>query len=175
LIVRLVDEALLSLFAAWWLLSIICQWKFQGIERLRTFDLLHLIPSCRFFAPRPSGRDYHIEYRLRDAAGREEGWRRIHLAGDRSWGSTLWHPDKRMRKGFGTTVRHLLQYRTKWGDETARRSLPYLRLLMFVDNKTTAFKGEAIQFRVLSSQDFALDCRVRLTFKSDWHAKGQVH
>ncbi len=98
----------------------------------------------------------------------------MQLAGDRYWVTTLWHPDKRMRKGFGATVRYLLQYRTKWGDETARRSLPYLRLLMLVDNQATALKGEAIQFRILSSQDFALDCRVRLTFKSDWHVKCQA-
>jgi hypothetical protein len=168
------NEVLLSLFVAWWLLSIICQWKTHSIERIRAFDFLHLIPSCRFFAPRPSGRDYHLEYRLRDAAGREDRWRRMQLAGDRYWVTTLWHPDKRMRKGFGATVRYLLQYRTKWGDETARRSLPYLRLLMLVDNQATALKGEAIQFRILSSQDFALDCRVRLTFKSDWHVKCQA-
>ena len=170
MIVRFVGWALLGLFAAWWLLSLLGQSKTRHIARVRAFDLFHLIPSCRFFAPRPSCRDYHLEYRLRGPSGLECRWRRIVLAGERSWISVLWHPDKRTRKALSTIVRQLSRYLSRWGDQSTRQSLPYLRLLLFVENNISAQTGEALQFRILSSADYAQDCRVRLTFKSDWHS-----
>ena len=50
------------------------------IKSLRYRDILHLIPSWRFFAPTPGCRDYHLELRIRKRGETDPDiWRRVLL------------------------------------------------------------------------------------------------
>lgn len=164
------ELGLFSLFTGWWLLSFFAQTRSALINKLRYRDLLHLIPSWRLFAPAPGCRDYHLEYRIRHRwQEAPDVWRRVRLCQPRSWSNMLYNPTKRTRKAAATLVRRLLQQSHDYGYDVAVRSLPYLSLLIFLQRRESSRHGVAIQFRIVSCQDFARDCQSRLLFTSSWH------
>jgi hypothetical protein len=160
--------ALAVLFGVWAALSGLSQLRPAWLQRLKSRDLLHLIPNWRFFAPNPARRDYHLEYRTLAAGGAPRRWQRVQTIARRSISCALWHPAKRRRKAFNTLIRRLMRAAIDWGPQGAGRSVAYLTVLNHVQRKAGA--REPVQFRIVTAQDFCAARPVRLAFTSDWHA-----
>jgi hypothetical protein len=167
----LIDWLLLAVFVGWWTISLFGQLKQPQVSAIKSKDLLHLIPSWRFFAPVPVRRDFHIEYRLRAQNSDLTRWMRIPLSAEKDFLCALWNPGKRLRKAFSTSVRRLTGTLRQNGYYAAATSLAYLHLLYYVQHITANTEGRALQFRIISCQDLAHDQHVRLIFTSSWHAQ----
>jgi hypothetical protein len=165
------DTALVALFGLWWVISALGQRKCPRVSRIKANDVLHLIPSWRFFAPSPVRRDYHLEYRLKTLESETTRWRRIKFGCDRSFWCTVWNPQKRVRKAFTTSVRRITRLMRAYGFEVAARSLAYLHLLNYLQNRPAASKGSQLQFRIVATQDYADEVRSSLVFTSSWHLR----
>lgn len=162
------EAVLCGIFFSWWVLSAAGQSKARMMSTIRSYDLFHLIPNCRFFAPVPARRDYHLEYRTRTENGCHSRWQRVVLLDERRWWTSFWNPKKRLRKAFNTAVRRIARNRKNWGDKSAKQSLSYIQLLIFVTKMVSGQAGD-VQFRILSASDFAEEPSLRLNFISDWH------
>jgi hypothetical protein len=160
--------AIAVVFTAWAALSGLSQLRPAWLQRLKSRDLLHLIPNWRFFAPNPARRDYHLEYRTLRAGGAPGRWQRVPTIARRSIISIVWHPAKRRRKAFNTLIRRVMRAASEWGQHRAGRSIAYLTVLNHVQR--TAGVCEPVQFRIVTAQDFCAARPVRLAFTSDWHA-----
>ena len=136
---------------------------------MRSFDCLHLIPNWRFFAPIPAKKDYHLEYRLKLGESNTTRWERIELVAQRNFWSMFWYPSKRLRKAFNTSVRRIKRRLSDSGFDSASRSVSYLHLLNYLQNSVLINNAKALQFRIISQQDFAKNRKPRLVFTSDWH------
>jgi hypothetical protein len=163
------DFILGGFFTLWFLISSCSQFKVKWVSKLRTLDILHLIPNWRFFAPMPARKDYHLEYRIKTKELGTSKWRQIQLTSERSLWCVVWYPQKRLRKSFNTSVRRITRMLFEKGYESTARSIAYLHLLNYLQNRSPAKKANSLQFRIISQQDFADDCKSRLVFTSDWH------
>jgi len=166
------ESIVLAAFSGWLLLSVAGQFKRPALTAIRYRDVLHLIPNWRFFAPVPARRDYHLEYRLRNAQSQPTRWKRVELLSRRTHWCFFWYPEKRLRKSFNTSVRRLTRIRREYGYDSAARSLAYLHLLNFLQSNAQ-LKGEALQFRIITCQDFA-PAPLRLVFTSNWHKQAST-
>lgn len=163
------DITLSVVFGSWWVISAAGQGKGPRISAIKTNDLLHLIPNWRFFAPSPARRDYHLEYRLKTFESETTLWRRVKLSSDRSIRCMVWNPEKRVRKAFTTSVRRITRHKRMHGFDGAARSLAYMHLLNYLQNRQASAKGRQLQFRIVASQDFADEVKTSLVFASSWH------
>jgi len=165
------DITLIAFFSLWWVISAVGQRKGPDVSAIKAKDILHLIPSWRFFAPSPARRDYHLEYRLKTFESEITHWRRVMLSCDRSLWCMVWNPQKRIRKAFTTSVRRITRLMRAHGFEVAARSLAYMHLLNYLQNRHAAAKGNQLQFRIVAAQDFADEVRISLVFTSSWHVR----
>jgi hypothetical protein len=143
------------------------------MAKLKSKDALHLVPNWRFFAPVPARRDYHLEYRVKTTDLQITRWKRIAFYKERTLLSLVWYPDKRFRKAFNTSVRRITRSVRDHGFETAARSLSYMHLLNYLQARHLAKSARQLQYRIVSSQDFADDPRIRLVFTSSWHQQAK--
>ena len=51
---------LIFIYLMWFILSIICQFKNNTADRIREWDIFHIIPAWTFFSPNPGVKDYSI-------------------------------------------------------------------------------------------------------------------
>lgn len=167
------DVALIIIFTFWFLLSLLLQWQKKVITKIRSKDLLHLIPNWRFFAPTPARKDYHLEYRIKLKDSKVGIWKRIEFSKQRNYWCVLWYPDKRFRKAFNTSVRRITRMLYEHGYDSTAKSIAYLHLLNYLQNNNVVEIIEALQFRIISQQDFASDRKPRLVFTSNWHASAK--
>jgi hypothetical protein len=139
------------------------------MTHLRGRDVFRLIPNWRFFAPIPVRRDFHLEYRTRSCQGQVSWYERIELSQERDWVTTVWHPRKRLRRAFTTSVRGIVRCRARFGEPASLQCVAYLRLLNYLQSIVADTNGYALQFRIVSAADFAADPQIQITFQSDWH------
>lgn len=165
------DITLVAVFGLWWVISALGQRKSPRVSAIKANDVLHLIPNWRFFAPSPARRDYYLEYRLKTLESETPRWRRVMLSCDRSFWCIVWNPEKRIRKAFTTSVRRITRLMRAHGFEVAARSLAYMHLLNYLQNRQAAAKGNQLQFRIVAAQDFADEVRISLVFTSSWHVR----
>jgi len=168
--VRVAEIAVVGLLSAWWVISFLSQFKDGPVSRFRSHDVFHLLPNWRFFAPVPARRDYHLEYRTRCAKGVVSKYQRVIFLQERNWLTTFWHPRKRLRKSFNTSIRRILRCKARFGETASLRCLAYLHLLNYLENSVTRNTERAFQFRIITSADYADDPTIRLVLRSDWHA-----
>jgi hypothetical protein len=166
-----VDElALTVVLGGWLVVSFISQFKCDWISRCRCRDVFHVLPNWRFFAPVPARRDYHLEYRTRSSGGVISRYQRVYLLRERNWLTTFWHPRKRLRKSFNTSIRRILRCKARFGESASLRCVAYLHLLNYLENSIAERTESAFQFRIITSADYAEDPKIRLALLSDWHA-----
>lgn len=80
----------------------------NGFGRIRERDVFSLIPSWRFFAPRPATSDYHLFSRAIDDSGGATEWVDVHPAEERRFRHLLWYPEHRVQKGVFDIMSELL-------------------------------------------------------------------
>ena len=166
---NLLDSLIALVLTVWFCLAVLSQFRPAWLQQIKYFDLLHLIPNFRFFAPHPARRDYYLEFRCRlnsDTVGR---WQRVMTMAPRGLSCALWHPGKRRRKAFSTLTRRLLRVSVAHGPDRAGRTVAYLTLLNHVQGFLADERGD-VQFRLVTGQHHCPARPIRLAFTSDWHA-----
>lgn len=94
--------------------------------KIRNYDYLGLLPSFRFFAPRPVTRDIRVFATGFDTNGNSSNWQEL-FAGERSWHSFFWNPQHRLRKTVIDLYADIDEYRE--AENIWHLSFPYLVIL----------------------------------------------
>ena len=167
----MLNLVLIPLFSVWFLLSVLAQTKSKCIDSFKSKDLFKLIPNWRFFAPIPVRTDYHLEYRLLRCNNNITPWKKVLQRTPRNFWCFIWYPEKRFRKALNTSVRRIDKISSISGRQAAVRSYAYLGILYYLQNFCSQHLGNALQFRIVSKQDFASNRSSTLIFKSRWHSQ----
>ncbi|MEZ4299384.1 MAG: hypothetical protein R3B70_30820 [Polyangiaceae bacterium] len=168
------DVLLCAFFGLWLLASILGQLNTASEKRhrfrwVRRYDVLGLVPTWTFFAPRPSTADLHLLYRDKLATGQLTPWTEVVLVEARSPLHILWNPGKRQRKlltdAMGMLSREVVHARKlrrgggpsrprAW-QESIQSSLPYLIFLHHVSMLPRLPGATATQFALFQSSSIA--------------------
>lgn len=166
---NLVEIVLACCLAGWFLVSILHQFHRGALTRhLSKYDVLALIPTWTFFAPRPGITDTHLFYRDRSFDGSLGPWREAFLP-RRAASQAFWHPEKRLRKSIHDWATALVRSAAKHnGDRRILLDTAYVALLTTVCTCPNAEDTEMRQFLLanvtpLESPD------ARILFVSEFH------
>lgn len=164
-----IEYSFAILLLIWWILSFISQLN-EKVRKIFNRNIFHLIPNYRFFAPLPISRDYHLEYRVLKASSlRPTKWNRIQFYSERSTLSAIWYPDKRKRKAFNTYAKRIILLLRSYSIESAKRSISYRHLLIYLQNISRGKNSVGLQFRIISERSLDKEPGQRLVLISDWH------
>jgi hypothetical protein len=131
--IRPPEAALLVLFVAWALVSIVGQHRSRFSIWLRSWDLFGLVPTWTFFAPNPVSHDHYLYYR--DYSFASVGpWHRAFDADVRTWWDPLWNPLRREEKAISDAMFHLLDQAREVDATRIQFSISYLTILSFVSS-----------------------------------------
>lgn len=118
----------LTVFAAWFVLTIAVQTR-GGLSRyISRFDRLNLIPKWSFFSPDPGASNYHFVYRYRDDETPASPWLEVNLS-PRGILSTVWNPRKHYRESMVELFQLLAITTADHPAERLQFTQPYIVLL----------------------------------------------
>ncbi len=171
----MIDGALLysALVAAglviWLVLTVVNQFRRGAwISGIKQRDVLALIPTWTFFAPRPGVTDHNLLYRDRGPEGDLSAWRQVHPA-DASFLRCLWNPTKRERKSISDLSQSLVRSAARPLGNRLYTQLSYVVLLNLVAQaRPSAFAIER-QFIIVRSFGFKRMRAPQILFASDFH------
>jgi hypothetical protein len=168
-----VYEGIVALiFAGWFIVSVLNQFRFGWFNRIRRADRFSLLPAWTFFAPNPGQSDYHLVYRDRRADGSLTGWREVPITVPRKPYSFIWNPWKRSRKVLSDMVGTVIsasRANPQLGDEIML-SIPYLVLLNVVCHFDTSPDATHRQFLLVETFGFRPTALPQIILRSDFHA-----
>jgi hypothetical protein len=147
-------DAILAVFVAFWFgLCVATQLPQDVFQRVRRWDLFHLLPRWSFFAPRPLTSDYHFLYRDSLTDGTHTDWTEVQFSPPRSsLLACLWNPEKRQAKAFCDLVADLMQHQRIHHDEASiQLAVPYLTLLNYVTHLPRSADWTHTQFLIMTS------------------------
>jgi hypothetical protein len=157
------DASIIAFFAIWFLFSILAQ---SDKPIVLKYDHLGLLPTCRFFAPRPVSKDFSVYAKATGSMNYSTAWKPLFYS-KKNWWCFIWNPQHRLRKTIGDLLRQLET--TKEMDEFKHLSLPYLTLL---NSATSIFAkdkhAESVQFMLTSFAGYE-DSTNELVFLSNVH------
>jgi hypothetical protein len=172
-----VGEWLLACFFGLWLgLTALCQLPTKTSDRIRTWDLLNIIPRWNFFAPRPSTQDFHLLFRDRLVDGTVSPWREVPPARPPKLINPIWNPGRRYNKALFDATQHLAQEVKRYRHNLPglRISIPYLAILNFVSNLEHSSDATELQFLIMASKGRAALSEPEIVFVSSLHALKDV-
>lgn len=161
-------ETLLILLFAVWLVASQLVWVPRLGARLRSFDVLYLLPDFRFFAPTPGQHNVHLLYRDLFVDGRSTPWVELAPGGTRRSWHALWNEHKRVHKARIDLAVALSKHLVA-DDTTLQLSLPYLVLLQHVTGAARLGRPTATQFLLMRSEGPADARTTTLLFCSEAH------
>jgi hypothetical protein len=155
--------------AVWLVLTVVNQVRRGArIAAIKQRDVLALIPTWTFFAPRPGVTDHNLLYRDRGPAGDLSAWRQVRPP-DASRLRWLWNPTKRERKSVSDLSQSLVRSAARPLGNRLYIQLSYVLLLNLVAQaRPSAFAVER-QFIVVRSYGFARRRAPQILFASDFH------
>jgi len=155
---------------AWFLASVVHQFRPRWWRRVTRFDPLHLLPIWTFFAPNPGRHDLHVIYR--ECSGVRCGpWRQLAPPWvDRSW-RWIWNPGRYVRKATTDFSNALLDARRTSDDQRAvLLSAAYISLLHWVMAQPSADpESNHRQFALVVTQGFGEGRELDVQFVSEVH------
>lgn len=125
---------LLLIVLLWLAWTILHQFQLPFTKKGKILSAFSLIPTWRFFAPRPLHTDYEIFYRDKDKDGNLTQFRIIPLREEKSLLNALFNPNARKCKVISDSMRSFRTILAKGNDETFLRSYPYTLLSHFILN-----------------------------------------
>lgn len=160
----LYNTAVIFLLTVFIIATIFAQFK---DSKVRKYDILGLLPSFRFFAPRPVTRDLKIYAQAIDINGNETKWKEL-FGGEKQWYCFLWNPQHRLRKAVIDIYSDIDEFRE--AKDIWHLSFPYLILLY---SSTFLFNSDSNNTHV----QFMITCYAGneeqvhdIIFKSNVHA-----
>jgi hypothetical protein len=146
----------------WLFASCVAQWD---VPLLLRWDILGLLPNCRFFAPRPVSHDLAVYFRTQSDQGLSL-WRPL-VTECKGTFAFLWNPEHRLRKSVHDLT-EMLQLNEGTRD-TRHLSYPYLALL---NAATTKLDPDAhasrVQFVITAYAGYE-DFVQKIVFLSHFH------
>jgi hypothetical protein len=157
-------------YSVWAVFSILSQSTNTLTERLKSRDLLNLLPNYKFFCPNPIRNDYHLYYRGRKDESVGE-WKEIRIGRRIPLLCAIWNPYKRERKVFYKIVKTVRKHYINKNKRPYGHA--YLLLLDFVQGREPD-SFDSIQFRITSRQDLREKGKERDFFISNFHTHAPV-
>lgn len=165
--------AVCFLLAGWFIVSVLAQ-LFDGVgTRVPFASTFGLIPSWKFFAPRPRMHDMHLLYR--DRFTNQTGTLCcVDTIEDRRWYHLVWNPKKFHNKMFNdiaASLRSSLRYIESEDLDTRiiMLSTPYIVMLHQVMRIPHRPDAEARQFIIATDKSFEEDPDHKIVFISEFH------
>jgi hypothetical protein len=153
-------------YAAWGVLSLVCQGNHPTIKRIKSRDELGLIPNYKFFCPNPSRTDFHLYYRQSLTPDEFSDWQEIGIHRRSLAFAFLWNPGKRDRKIFTSTIKAILNKYQRKPHKT--KGPVYEFFLRHVLNQAS-LKGKPVQFKITTRQDLSYHPEEAVVFTSSLH------
>lgn len=130
----------------------------NGFGRVREVDLFALVPSWRFFAPKPATTDYHLFARGLDAGGSKTSWIDLHPPVDRTLRHAVWFPEHRVQKAVFDVMTDLLSVFRSVDGLSVNEQPPYRVLEGYVrrlaDVRPELAASDDVQFCIATSTGF---------------------
>lgn len=166
------EEILVASFlGGWLLLSILNQFRFSWLDRVKRADAFALLPLWTFFAPNPGQSDYHCVYRDQFPDGTLGEWKELPLTEPRKPYSFFWNPEKRSKKVLSDVVASLVTdvASQRLGHPDVMVTVPYLLLLNVVSAQPGS-GGALRQFAVVETYGFIPTGAPRALLSSIFHS-----
>lgn len=172
--IALIHLAVGSVFAVWFILSVINQFGFRWFDHMLEIDYFSLIPYWTFFAPNPGQTDYHLVYRDRLPDGSTTSWREVVLTEPRGLISFIWNPKKRSKKVLSDVAMSIARIvRTDPRTEQfVIVSFQYLLILNYLTKSLPAPAGVERQFAIVETAGFFREGPPSVVLRSDFHLMG---
>lgn len=133
------------------------QFQLPFTKRGKVLSAFSLIPTWRFFAPRPLHTDYEIFYRDKDKNGNLTQFHIIPLREEKSFSNALFNPNARKCKVISDSMRSFRTILAKGNDESFLRSYPYTLLSHFILNLPIEKNFTERQFIIVRVSDIFSD------------------
>ncbi len=159
------EFCLLTLLAAWLVVTAIRQLHKPKPLWIRSIDAFGLVPTWRFFGPHPQTWDYQLFLRFRNANGAWTDWREMTPHKSRGKFSFLWNPQRRLRKVFVSACRAIAADHRE--DITNSRS--YKLILAYVLDQPIS-NGNRRQFQITRSRMLSAPEDREIVFQSSEYA-----
>lgn len=169
-----IATAISVLLAGWFIVSVLAQ-LFDGVgARVPLASRLGLIPSWKFFAPRPRMNDMHLLYRDRLTNQETGGLCCVGTIEDRRWYHLVWNPkkfDNKMFNDIAASLRSNLRHIKSEELDTRiiMLSTPYIVMLHQVMRIPHRPDAEARQFIIATARSFEEDPDRKIVFISEFH------
>src|ERR1044072_6803482 len=165
------DIVIALLLFGWFLLSILNQFGFSWLDKIRGHDHFSLLPLWTFFAPNPGQSDYHLVYRDKKADGSLTDWREIEITEQSKPFCFIWNPEKRSKKVLSDVVSSIVSSipSAKDSPDAIMLSIPYLILLNVVSHVDREDQTTHRQFVLVETFGFNPTSDPRVVLRSDFH------
>jgi hypothetical protein len=157
-----------AIYGAWALATILrCTGRFR--DRIRSLDVLAIVPEWRFFGANPGRVDFHLLYRDLLATSDLTDWIEIPLTRPRPWHAFVFNPGRRTAKALMDVASHLAQ-QAQTGDASIVGTLPYLTILHHVSARPATELSTHRQFALLQTSAERDNAEPELLVSSELHA-----
>ena len=156
----------------WFALTCLRQVSSRLSDLLSSWDIVGVLPVWKFFAPNPNGLDFHLLHRDQSMDGVIQDWVEYSVPYERDWRSSIWNPDRRLRKSVLDISHHLSTFVSRdAGAATIQVSIPYLLLLNYVSClPRSSGTAQTTQFSILASSHEGFDSPPQVLFASGFHS-----
>jgi hypothetical protein len=159
---------------AWFIASVIHQFRFRWWSRVSRFDAFSLLPRWSFFAPNPGRHDFHVVYR--DFVDDEHGpWVELVVSTVDTRYRWLWNPSRYPYKAI-SDLTNGLHYELQSSNaemQMVMLSSSYIGLLnVVIAQPPIGVKASHRQFAIFRTHGFRSDRQIEVAFVSEVHRVG---
>ncbi|MFA6087783.1 hypothetical protein [Mucilaginibacter sp.] len=180
-----IQYLLIGFYGLWFVISIAWQFQFRHelVEKIKSYDVVGIIPNWTFFAPNPGTSDYHLIYRDQLTDGSIGSWHEISVTNYRGQLDWLWNPHKRKNKLLMDCVNHIARLSRKIKEKSKNEepvsynhlclTVPYMLLLNLVCNGNEVAAEENSkyrQFAIVKSDGYIRKTNPDLIIRSSYHS-----
>lgn len=158
-------------FCIWFLLTIINQLNYRWVQKVKNYDVFHLLPRWTFFAPNPGVSDYHFVYRYKNGSNDVSAFTEMPLYDSRTISSAIWNSNKRVKKALSDLVMDLNRQCSslELTEHNVKISFSYIALLNFLSNIPKDSDVTSMQFAILKSEGFIDETKPEIVISSEFH------
>ncbi|ARV16644.1 hypothetical protein [Polaribacter sp. SA4-12] len=160
---NITEITIIALFSFWLISTALYQFNTSFLDKV---DIFGLLPSFRFFAPRPVSRDLRVYCKGYTLNREATNWIPV-LKSTKNYWCFIWNPDHRLRKSIFDLYEELDPFRKT--PDIWHLTLPYLIFLNAAESTLKSKPGiDQIQFTVACFAGFE-DSTHDLLFISNLH------
>ena len=161
-------NAIIIFYVVWFVVSVINQFNIKSLRKYKRFDIFHLIPGWRFFAPAPVKNDYHLLYRDK-VNGVLNDFTLIEIYNNKSFFKIFFNPKARIKKTFfAFATSYSKEDIFNKNDSSHIISIGYLTILSIV-MKLPAQKNSQRQFIIIRTVGNDTNFEPQILMTSNFH------